>query len=174
MDWLKLPTSFRDNASRLEAQYRGGAAAIVLYVDCYLWAAQHETDGILPAAVVASLVAGIDDEAVAALLTAGLWKPAKDGGVHIVRFLTEQKSRAEIEQTRVDARNRKAKERRAHRDVTRESHVSHRTEVEVEREKEGSATDVQGGSRARAVSVARETDPLDLIASQDPRVATRG
>jgi hypothetical protein len=52
--------------------------------------------------------------------------------------------------------------------------VSHRTEVEVEREKEGSATDVQGGSRARAVSVARETDPLDLIASQDPRVATRG
>jgi hypothetical protein len=63
MDWLKLPTSFRDNASRLEAQYRGGAAAIVLYVDCYLWAAQHETDGILPAAVVASLVAGIDDEA---------------------------------------------------------------------------------------------------------------
>jgi len=114
MDWLKLPTSFRDKRFAPRGQYRGRSCGHrALRRLLLVGSAAPETDWHSPRGRRRFVSRRHRRRGRAALLTAGLWKPAKDGGVHIVRFLTEQKSRAEIEQTRVDARNRKAKERRA-------------------------------------------------------------
>lgn len=144
MDWVKLPTSWRDDAARLTAQHEGGSAAVILYIDAYLWAAQHETDGVLPSAVVTLLSAGVGDEAITALLDARLWKRAKSGIV-IVRYLGEQTSRGELESKRAATRKRVERHRNGAKDVTPLPTLlvtGQEVEVEVEVEGEGETTDV--------------------------------
>ena len=141
MGWVKLDQHFFTHPKALTA----GRDARDLWLVGLCWSSAHQTDGVVPAAVLSLLgsLAGVVDIDVAAsrLVEVGLWETHVEGwSVH--DFLSHQTSRADRDLWKTRERERKQTTRRAPKDANvREVSAScprgfRAIEVEVEEEEE--------------------------------------
>lgn len=121
MPWAQFDDHYPDSEPALNA----GVEASGLHLLATCWSAAQLTDGEVPSIVVKRLMSGCLDnqgaELVARLMAAGLWE-RRETGYLLTDFLTSNRSRADVEASRVDkrkagrkgglakARNRKAPE----------------------------------------------------------------
>lgn len=92
MTWVKLTDTFADDPRLEEA----GADAAIVHVAGLCWCSRQLTDGTIPAKSARRLWSVNDiDQAIAALVTAGLWTEV-DGGYAIVNYLEDQPSAEEV------------------------------------------------------------------------------
>ena len=124
MIFVKLDTRALTNGKFLAA----GPLAFALYVKGLLYAKDHMTDGVVPDSALPLLCLGIPDPfaVVAALVDAGLWE-AIEGGytVGADRWAEFQQTKAQVQQSRDEAAERKRRSRERHKDghadVTRDT-----------------------------------------------------
>ena len=128
MLYVKIDTRALTNGKFLAA----GPLAFALYVKGLLYAKEHMTDGMVPHAVIPLLTLGMPDPAgvVAEMLRVGLWTEVEGGyTVGADRWAEFQTTKAQVEQSRGDAAERKRRSRErsksGHADVTRDTVVTH-------------------------------------------------
>jgi hypothetical protein len=180
MGWVKLDQHFFTHPKALTA----GRDARDLWLVALCWASAHQTDGVVPAAVLPLLgsLAGVVDIDVAAsrLVDVGLWETHVDGwSVH--DFLSHQTSRADRDLWKTRERERKQTARRAPkaalvREVSADCPRGFRAlevEVEVEEEVSQSRTPtppvdnsaVRGRKRTTTTTPAVVTNALEQVAT---------
>lgn len=111
MTWAKLDDSFHSHPKVRAAWYQC-PASLGLHVLAITYAADHETDGVVPGWFVAGAFAKARElqAAVAALLGAGMWRE-HDDGYEIHDFLQYHPSRKALAEKRQAEAERKRKER---------------------------------------------------------------
>jgi len=101
--WAQFDDHFPDSEPALNA----GVEACGLHLLATCWSAAHLTDGEVPSIIVKRLMSGCLDnqgaEIVARLMEAGLWEHRESGYV-LTDFLVSNRSRAQVEASRVDRR----------------------------------------------------------------------
>lgn len=107
MPWFRLEDSFHSHPKVLVA----GNEAIGLYVRCGTYAAQHLTDGFIPAHI--ALLYG-DETLVDTLVKAGLWRRAR-GGWRMPDYLDYNPSKEAVEKDRKGKAERQKRWREAKR-----------------------------------------------------------
>jgi hypothetical protein len=108
MTWAKVSDTFNDDPDLLGLP-RG---ARLLYVEGLVWSCKLETDGIIPAHVLARITDEPDPAAAAArLVEAGKWATTATG-YEVVGFLEDQRSADEMATARAKARERQERRRR--------------------------------------------------------------
>lgn len=114
MEWVKLYSSFHGHPKTLDLPL----SAKGLWLDCLAWVGQHETDGMVPAALVRKVAGEDEGKALAALLVdSGLWE-AVDGGWLYHNYERHQPDAAHTEARRTANRERQKRWRTAHNGVT--------------------------------------------------------
>jgi hypothetical protein len=109
MTWTRLPDTFGDDPALLQLP-RG---LRLLYVEALCWSAKQETDGRLPAYVVARITDEPDPLAgMAELVRVDLVQELADGGWLLTRFEDEQISAEEMSVRRNLAAKRQQRRRR--------------------------------------------------------------
>lgn len=134
MEWAKLPTSYPNDP----AMMRAGEAAEVLWARAFAYSGEHETDGFVPAEVLARLTPARGKARAAALVREGLWEAVPGGWTFTGRALDLLAVSDQVTATREAGRLRQA----AHRARQKETRNSvrnavtngevTRTELEVE------------------------------------------
>lgn len=108
MTWAKLSDTFNDHPVLLGLP-RG---VRLLHVEAIVWACKQETDGEIPAGAVARFTdEPHPEQGVELLVDSGMWEPTASG-YRIVGFLTEQRSKQEIDASREMAARRQERLRR--------------------------------------------------------------
>lgn len=101
---------------------------------------KRRTDGILPMIVAEDLATRMGQDAKPMLVALGAKNielvRVRGKSVIILKYSKWQQTKTEIEEVQADARERKAKSRAGHNDVTTMSHISHTTEEDKEEEEE--------------------------------------
>lgn len=134
MSWIKLDDSFPDHPSILAA----GDLAGWLYVCGLCYCSKHLTDGFIPDGALARLTGLSKPRALAAkLVELGRWEVV-EGGWRVHNYAARQRSRAEVENVRASARERRAKSRSGSREPVANDAVT-------EAERRGPDTDPPGG-----------------------------
>lgn len=142
--WIRIDDTMPDNPKVVAA---GGAAAW-LYTCSIAYSSRNLTDGFIPAGIAPRLTDFDNPAELAARLVAnGLWKTV-DGGWQIHDYHLHQRTAAEVEEQRAEARERQARSRNSktartpratdtatpqvnpmsqtcHSDVTRDMRVTH-------------------------------------------------
>lgn len=108
MTWLKLDDKFAGHPKISPLS----DAAFRLHVAGMLYAAQHETDGLIPAANIPTLTPRYQRKHLVELVDQGLWEDVR-GGMQIHDFTEYNPSRAEQQAKRAAAKERMAKVRAA-------------------------------------------------------------
>lgn len=105
--WIRIDDTMPDNPKIVAA---GGAAAW-LYTCSIAYSSRNLTDGFIPTGI-ANRLTDFDNSAelAARLVATGLWKTV-DGGWQIHDYAEHQRTAAEVEEQRIEARERQARSR---------------------------------------------------------------
>ena len=133
MTWIKLDDSFPDHPKVRKA----GPEASWLYIAALCHSRRFLTDGFVDAEMVPMMTTlRSSKKAIEALVSVGLWIEV-EGGYEINDYSEHQQTKEMVEKQRELARERKARARRNHADVTevsrRDASVRHADVTEVSR-----------------------------------------
>jgi hypothetical protein len=113
--YVKLDTRALTNGKFLAA----GPLAFALYVKGLLYAKDHMTDGLVPHAALPLLTLGMENAGavVESLVSSGLWERTEGGyTVGADRWAEFQQTKAQVDQSREEAAERKRRSRERHKD----------------------------------------------------------
>lgn len=103
MSWAKVDDQFHTSEKALDCSL----AARGLWLMCLSWVGDKETDGAVPRSVVRLHGAAEWEQLSGELVSAGLWEKT-EGGFQFHDYLDYNRSKAELEEERVKAAERKA------------------------------------------------------------------
>lgn len=113
MPWAKLDDRFHSHPKVRAAWYRC-PASIGLHVMCITYAADHETDGVVPSWFVAAFFQKPKDlqDAISALTELGMWEERDNEFIihDFLEFHTSKAERAKEAQRKQEERERKRRE----------------------------------------------------------------